>query len=255
MNRAVVAAMTEAGETADSLAAQVGVDPKTAARWASHGRIPRPQTRRRVATVLGREVTELWPDVLKRREPAWFRRWVDIEREAVALRWFELTWVPGLLQTEAYARATLAGERLTSDDVGRLVEARLQRQAILRREDPPMLVVVLDELILRRSAYGDRALMREQCEHLVACGALPTIAIHVVPATVGMYPGLGGPFILAELDDGSVLGHADSQAEAQIIDKAADVATLGRRWERIRGEALSRTQSLELIREAAASWT
>ncbi|MFF5217815.1 Scr1 family TA system antitoxin-like transcriptional regulator [Micromonospora sp. NPDC000442] len=254
MNRAVVAAMTEAGETADTLAERVGVDPKTAARWASHGRIPRPQTRRRVAEVLGREVTELWPDVLKRREPAWFRRWVDIEREAVALRWFELTWVPGLLQTEAYARATLAGEKLTTDDVGRLVEARLQRQAILRRDSPPMLVVVLDELVLRRSAYGDRALMREQCEHLVACGELPTTSIHVVPASVGMYPGLGGPFTLAELDDGSVLGHADSQAESQIIDQAAEVATLGRRWERIRGEALSRAQSLDLLREAAAAW-
>ncbi|GIJ22090.1 hypothetical protein Vlu01_27140 [Micromonospora lutea] len=205
--------------------------------------------------MLGREVTELWPDVLKRREPAWFRRWVDIEREAVALRAFQLAWVPGLLQTEAYARATLAGETLTNDDVGRLVEARLQRQAILRRENPPMLVVVLDELVLRRSAYGDRALMREQCEHLAACGAQPTTAIHVVPASVGMYPGLGGPFTLAELDDGSVLGHVDSQAESQIIDQAAEIATLGRRWERIRGEALSRTQSLDLIREAAAAWT
>ncbi|HWJ10442.1 MAG TPA: Scr1 family TA system antitoxin-like transcriptional regulator, partial [Nocardioides sp.] len=74
------------------------------------------------------------------------------------------------------------------------------------------------------------------------------------PADVGMYSGLGGPFTIAEMPEGARVGHVDGQAQAQIIDRAADVATLDRRWERIRGVALSRAQSLELIREAAASW-
>jgi hypothetical protein len=255
MNRAVQVAMVEAGETADSLAGQIGVDPKTAARWVSHGRIPQTRHRAQVAAILGKDVTELWPDVLKRREPAWFRPWADIEREAVALRGYQLSWVPGLLQTEAYARATLAGEALTAQEVNELVAARVGRQELLRRERPPLLIAVIDESVLYRSSYGDRKLMHEQCAHLAECAELPSVQIHVVPADVGMYPGLGGPFTIAELSDGGRVAHVDSQAQAQIVEQVAEIATLDRRWERIRGEALPRGRSLELLREAARSWT
>ncbi|MEU8422574.1 DUF5753 domain-containing protein [Micromonospora sp. NPDC048835] len=255
MNHALQAAMTEAGETAESLAVQTGVDPKTAARWISPGRVPQPRRRAKLAAILRRDVGDLWPDVLKRREPQWLREWVDWEREAVAIRWFEHTWVPGLLQTEAYARATLAGEALTADEVADVVASRMDRQAIARRERPPLLVAVIHELVLYQSAYGDRALMREQCEHLAECAALPSVQVLVVPRDVGMYPGLGGGFIVAELPDGEHVAHVDSQARAQIVNQAADIATLNRRWERIRSEALSRLQSLDLIRKAAGSWT
>jgi hypothetical protein len=97
--------------------------------------------------------------------------------------------------------------------------------------------------------------MRKQIEHLATCAVLPSVQVHVVPRDVGMYSGLGGGFIIAELPTGEHVAHADSQARAQIINAAADVATLSRRWERIRGEALSRVQSLDLIRKAAGSWT
>ncbi|ABP55447.1 hypothetical protein Strop_3010 [Salinispora tropica CNB-440] len=132
----IAAAMVEAGETAESLAAQTGVDPKTAARWTTPGRVPQPRRRVQVATILGRDVEDLWPDVVKRREPEWLREWVDWEREAVAVRWFEHTWIPGLLQTEDYARATLAGEALTPGEVDELVASRISRQAILRTDRP-----------------------------------------------------------------------------------------------------------------------
>ncbi|MFI2652145.1 DUF5753 domain-containing protein [Micromonospora fulviviridis] len=223
----------------------------------SHGSREIPQTRHRarVAQLLGRNVEELWPDALKRREPAWFRPWADIEREALSLRSFQLAWVPGLLQTKAYALATLAGEALTPAEAGNLAEARLSRQSILRRERAPLLVAVIDEGVLRRTLDEDRPMMREQCDRLAEQAALPNVSIFVVPADVGMYPGLGGPFTIADMPEGARVGHVDSQAQAQIIDRAADVATLDRRWERIRGVALSRAQSLELIREAAASWT
>lgn len=192
---------------------------------------------------------------MNRREPPWLREWVDWERDAVSIRWFEHTWVPGLLQTEAYARATLTGEALTAAEIDELVASRLERQAILRRDRPPLVVAVIFEGVLHQSAYGDRELMREQLEHLVHCAALPGVQIHVVPRDIGMYPGLGGGFILAELPTGEHVAHVDSQASAQLLNEAAAVATLSRRWERIRGEALSRTQSLDLIMEAAGSWT
>ncbi|SCL31695.1 hypothetical protein GA0074692_3160 [Micromonospora pallida] len=255
MNRVFVAAMTEAGVTAEALAAQTGVDPKTAARWANPGRIPQTRHRAQVAALLGKEITELWPDVVRRREPVWFRPWTEIEREAVSLRSFELAWVPGLLQTEAYARATLAAEALTPAEVDDLVAARLARQAILHRARPPLFVAVIDELALRRTAGGDRAMMREQCEHLVRCAALPSVQIHVVPADVGMHPGHGGPFTVAELPDAARVAHVDGQIRAQIVEHRLDVATLDRRWARINGEALPRALSLSLITEAAKTWT
>ncbi|NJP33913.1 DUF5753 domain-containing protein [Micromonospora thermarum] len=255
MNLALQAAMAKAGQTAESLAAQTGVDSKTAARWVSPGRVPQPRRRAQVAAILGRDVGDLWPDVLKRREPQWLREWVDWEREAVALRWFEHCWVPGLLQTEAYARATLAGEALTPAEVDELVASRIERQAILRRERPPLLTAVIFEGVLYQSAYGNRQLMREQVEHLAEYATMTAVQVHIVPRDVGMYPGLGGGFIIAELPGGEHVAHVDSQAPAQILNQAADVATLSRRWERIRGDALSRNQSLNLIREAAGSWT
>ncbi|MEU7613054.1 DUF5753 domain-containing protein [Micromonospora sp. NPDC049204] len=255
MNQVLIAAMAEVGETAESLAGQIGVDPKTAARWANPGRIPRSRHRVEVARLLGREVGDLWPDVLTRREPAWFRPWIDIEREAVALRWFELAWVPGLLQTEAYARATLAMESLTSEEIEDRVSARMLRHAILHRPRPPLVVAVLDEAVLRRRAGRSAALMREQCEHIATCAALPHVQVHVVPADTPMYLGLGGPFTMAEMPDGAQVAHVDGQVRAQIIDETTEIATLGRRWARIVGDALPRAQSLDLVRKAAAAWT
>ncbi|WP_229400751.1 DUF5753 domain-containing protein [Micromonospora okii] len=254
MNHGLVAAMAQAGETADSLAGQIGVDPKTVQRWVSPGRMPRPRHRSQVAAILSRDVEDLWPDVLKRREPVWFRPWVDIEREALSLRAFQLAWVPGLLQTKAYARATVEGEGLSPSQADEVAAARTARHAILRGHGGPLFVAVIDEGVLRRSLYGDRTLMAEQVGYLVECAQLPAVQIHVVPSDVGMYPGLGGPFTIAEMNEGRV-AYVDSQAQAQIVEQGPDLATLERRWERIRGEALPRGRSLDLLREAAASWT
>ncbi|MCO1596898.1 DUF5753 domain-containing protein [Micromonospora sp. RHAY321] len=255
MNHAFVAALAEACETAESLADRIGLHPKTVARWANPGRVPQSRHRAEVAKILRKDVVELWPDVLNRREPVWFRPWVDIEREAVALRAFQLAWVPGLLQTEAYARATLAWEALTLTEIDELASARVDRQVILTRDRGPLFVAVLDEGIIRRAVAGGRALMAAQLAHLVSCAELPSVQLHIVPADAAAYPGLNGPFTLADLPDGTRVAHVDSQAQAQIVDQASEIATLERRWERIRGEALPRGRSLDLLKEAAASWT
>ncbi|MEO3779220.1 DUF5753 domain-containing protein [Micromonospora sp. B11E3] len=255
MNRAVAEAMAATGQTAESLAEQIGVDPKTAARWANPGHIPQSRHRAKVAALLEREVAELWPDLLKRREPGWFRPWMEIEREAVSLRAFQLAWVPGILQTEAYARATVEGEGLSPERVNEVASARNARHTILRRQGGPLYIAVIDEGVLGRSAYGSRALMAEQLDYLVECAQLPSVQIHIVPSDVGMYPGLGGPFTIAEMPDGARVAYVDSQMTAQIFEQPADVATLERRWERIRGESLPRKRSLDLLKEAARSWT
>lgn len=198
----------------------------------------------------------LWTELVKDdAAPVWFREWIEIERDAASLRWYEHSFVPGLLQTEAYARATLTGERLTADEADQLVRSRLDRQAILRRDLPPLLIAVLDESVLYRSAYGDRSLMADQLLHLETSAGLTQVQIHIIPSAVGMHPGLAGAFILADGSDGSAAAHADSQLAARIVGSPVEVATLAGRWERLRGIALPVDQSLELIKKAAASWT
>jgi transcriptional regulator with XRE-family HTH domain len=183
------------------------------------------------------------------------REWIELEREAVLLRWYEPAYVPGLLQTEAYARATMSGNLQQPGEIDQRVASRLDRQAILTRDVPVPLVAVIDVMVLRRPAHRQPDIMREQLEHLVKMSELPHVQILVVPEEAGIYPGLQGGFILATLGDGSVVAHLDHQVRAQVVSQPDDLATLQRTWEAVRGEALPRRQSLELIKEVAQTWT
>ncbi|MFJ6198585.1 helix-turn-helix transcriptional regulator [Micromonospora sp. NPDC092111] len=187
--------------------------------------------------------------------PTWLRQWIEFEREATTLRWFELSYLPGLLQTERYARATLAGGRFTADEVDRIVTSRLDRQTILGRDRPPQLIAVLDEAVLRRPVLDQPGLMAEQLDHLVDLAGEEHIQVHVVPVDAGMYLGLAGQFIIAELPDGARVAYADNQLSAQIVDAPGDIARLAKTWEIVRNEALPRRQSIELIKEVTKSWT
>lgn len=255
MNDALRAAMSEAGLTTESLAAQVGVDPKTSARWLAEGRVPHPRHRVAAAAALGRDIADIWPDTLRRRDPVWFRPWQEIEREAVALRWFEMAVLPGLLQTEAYARAVLMDAGLTNrGDVERHVAARLARQNILARDNPPQLTAVVDEGVLRRPV-GGRTTMHEQIQAIIKASEAPHVRVHVVPSSVGAYAGLNGPFVIASTPEHRVAVYLDNQLQGQVVDGAEEIAAIQAAWESVRGEALSRSQSIELIMEVAETWS
>ncbi|MFK3979762.1 helix-turn-helix transcriptional regulator [Micromonospora sp. NPDC050397] len=197
----------------------------------------------------------MWQDLVKdEAAPRWLREWLEYEREAIALRWYEPAYVPGLLQTEAYARATVMGARLTPDQAEQRVLSRLERQSVLTRDPLPQAYFVLDEQVIRRPC-GRPGVMAEQLEHLVTQAEQEHIQLHLVPAEVGMYPGLAGAFILAELPDNFRVGHVDTQLKAQIVLRADDVANLSMTWESVRGIALPRGQSLDLLKEVAKTWT
>ncbi|WBB82396.1 DUF5753 domain-containing protein [Micromonospora sp. WMMD882] len=255
MNEALRVAMATAGETADSLAAKVDVDPKTVGRWVALGRIPHPRTRVAVAAVLGHAAAELWPEPYRRRDLPWFRPWADLEQEATDLRSYQPLLVPGLLQTEAYARAMLrTGNLLPPDEVEQIVASRLARQCVLRREPPPQLVAVLDEAVLRRRV-GDRAVMREQLLRLADAAEEPHVQVRLIPADGPWHTGLAGPFVLARMPDAREVAYLDNQLRGEVVTDPDDVATLSRRWESITGEAFPRRRSVELIREVAQTWT
>ncbi len=239
-------ALAGAGMTANDLADRIGVDPKTVQRWVSRGRVPHPRHRFASAEVLGQPIDTLWPEAVRRA--AWFRPWVEIEREATSLRSFEVSVIPGLLQTEAYARAVLGSGPLAGDDVVQFVTARLERQAAtLDRLRPPLTTFVIDEAALRR---GDLDIMADQLRHLVEVGKRPGILIHIVPLAAGAHPGQAGSFVIARLGN-EEMGYLDDQLQGRVVTDANHIAELQCVWETIRAVALPRDQSAELILEVA----
>jgi transcriptional regulator with XRE-family HTH domain len=200
------------------------------------------------------ELYEILSEHLKRRAyPGWFADWPDKEAQARRLRSFEPLVVPGLLQTEAYARAILSTRvGVTAEDLDEAVAARMDRQRILHREQPPELWVILDEAVLRRPVGGP-GVMREQLFYLTKAARRPYIVTQVIPFTAGAHEGMrGGAFVLAEFAGASAVAYQDAASSGQIIEDAAAVSALAVTWDTLRLDALSRAASISLIEEAAA---
>ncbi|TYB94081.1 helix-turn-helix domain-containing protein [Micromonospora sp. WP24] len=190
------------------------------------------------------------------RQPSWFRPWLEAERQAQQLRTYQPALVPGLLQTEEYARAVIRTDDMVSDDeLERRVAVRMDRQAILFGAHHPKYIAVIEESVLRRADEGFRGIMTEQIIHLVQCAERPHIHIHVVPNSIAIHVGLVGAFALARSADGGWLGHLENQLGGVVVDNDEDVAILLSRWESVRSEALSRQQSVELMKEVVTSWS
>ncbi|WP_434742801.1 helix-turn-helix domain-containing protein [Micromonospora sp. SH-82] len=256
MNEVLRAALQESGHTFESIAERIGVDPKTPARWLRDDRVPQPRHRAAAARLLGRDIADIWPDKPRRQEPIWFRPWQEIEAEAVLLRSYEPLVFPGLLQTEAYARAVLTrGGLLPPQDIARHVATRMARQTILTREkNPPRFTAVVDESVLRRPVGGP-ATMREQLTALVTAAEADHVRIQVVPSTVGAYAGLNGPFVLATAVDHQMACYLDNPLKGTVVTDTDEMAAILNAWENVRAEALSHWQSVDLISEVAQTWT
>jgi len=187
--------------------------------------------------------------------PSWFQDWANKEAEATTLRWFEPLIVPGLLQTEDYARAIFRTRlKTTEEEIDELVAARLRRQEILTRNDPPMLWVILDEGVMRRPV-GGRHVMAEQVHRLIEAAQRPTVRIEIVQAATGAHDGLEGPFIIADLPNAPSAAYREGARRGQVVRDPKQVAELMVCWDTLRSEALSRSDSLALLEEAAKTWT
>ena len=129
--------------------------------------------------------------------PDWFEEYLGLEGAASVIRTFELQFVHGLFQTEAYARAvTLLGHKTApADEIDRRVSLRLKRQDIVTSPEPPQVWSVMDEAVLRRSV-GGRAVMRAQLERLAEIASLPQVTIQVVPFGGGGHAAAGGSFTI-----------------------------------------------------------
>jgi transcriptional regulator with XRE-family HTH domain len=178
--------------------------------------------------------------------PPGFSGFVDLEAKATIIYIFESMVVTGLFQTREYAHEVLkAGRR--PDVVDRLIAARMDRQEILGREDPPQIVFVLDEWVLHRPV-GETKTRQDQIRHLIDLAERPNITMQLVPARTGAYAGLPGAFILLSFDDGPDLVYVEGHAEDQVIDQPDKVRAHELRFSLIRGAAMSADDSLKLLR-------
>ncbi|MER7460501.1 helix-turn-helix transcriptional regulator [Micromonospora sp. NPDC126480] len=201
-------------------------------------------------------LTSLLKMVERAGQPSWFRPWLEAERDARQLRCYHPTLVPGLLQTENYGRAVIRADGMLSDgEVERRLAIRMDRQAILDRPEPPQLIAVLEENVLRRADESFRGLMVQQIAHLVDRAEQPHIGVHLIPAEISIHVGLSGPFTLARGADGGWAGYLENQLDGTPVDKDEDLATLHARWEEVRSEALPHRQSVELMKEVMLSWS
>jgi transcriptional regulator with XRE-family HTH domain len=183
--------------------------------------------------------------------PTWFEDWLQAEGEAQSLRIWSPMLVPGLLQTAEYARALFLAEQTdTSDDaIDALVAARLERQAILDRPEPPDVVVVLDEAVLHR-LVGSTSAMHDALVQVAELSRRPYVVVQVVPASNGANAGLSGAFSIAAADGMPETLQMDG-VEDRTMEKRALVRKAAVTFDRVRADALPREASRDLILKVA----
>lgn len=186
----------------------------------------------------------LWPLALRWAFPPWFRPYVELEWAATAIRMFHPLLVPGLVQTEGYARAILRTGRPTNLDD--LVTARMERQRILTRDNPTKLWIILDEGVLRRPV-GGKAVMKAQLEQLRVLADSPPHVLQIIPRTIAAYPGSGSPFGLLSFSEGSDVVHVDGFPKGYLLAETADVSTAADAYDLLKASALPPDESAPMI--------
>jgi transcriptional regulator with XRE-family HTH domain len=188
--------------------------------------------------------------------PDWFELYVGLESAACRLREHDDTLIPGLLQTRGYALGVYGNRSgMTDDKRDRLVEVRLQRQALLQRRlpAPPRFDVMLSEAVLLR-VVGSSAAMAEQLRHLLAMSRLPNVSIRIVPLAAGLHFGaVAGAFVMLDFPPGNRIEpepsvvYSESVTGALYLDRKEELAAYERIWTSLDALALDEHQSRQLI--------
>ncbi|GAA3108715.1 helix-turn-helix transcriptional regulator [Streptomyces rectiviolaceus] len=181
--------------------------------------------------------------------PGWFSMYVSLEGAASLIRSYEPHFVPGLLQTEEYARGVMRSGAIGQtrpEDIERYVALRMERQSLLTREDAPRVWIVMDETALRRPVGGPDV-MREQIDKLLEAVELPHVTLQIAPFAAGTY----GPFVLfrfamAELPD---MVYSEYLTGAVYLDARTEVATHLEVMDRMAAQAATAHRTKELLRD------
>ncbi|MFE6126876.1 MULTISPECIES: helix-turn-helix domain-containing protein [Streptomyces] len=183
--------------------------------------------------------------------PGWFQTYVGLEGAASHIRIYEVQFVHGLLQTEAYAHAVVARgiPNAPRAEIDRRVALRLERQKVLVSERAPHLHAVLDEAALRRP-YGDREVMQGQLRHLIEISENPNVTLQVMPFSFGGHAGESGAFTLLRFpeSDLSDIVYLEQLTSALYLDKREEVAQYERVMKRLQEDSPDSAESRDVLR-------
>ncbi|GAA0970500.1 helix-turn-helix transcriptional regulator [Actinocorallia libanotica] len=177
--------------------------------------------------------------------PNWLQQYIDVEAVSSVIRAWESTLVPGLLQTPDYARAALQAGNVP--DVEAALAARMARQEILEREDPPVLWILILESLLEIPG-GGRAVMRAQIAHLLEASHRPNVGLRVIPKETGLHSGLDGPFMIMTTGSGDV-AYVEAPGGGRLVPSQLEVQSYVLRYDRISQEALPAGLSRDLMKQ------
>lgn len=184
----------------------------------------------------------------RERFPAFAQDFVEYEQEAVTLLSYQNQVVPGLLQTEGYARAVFVSlyPPLEGDVLEERVAARLDRQSMFDRKPRPMASFLIEESILTRP-LGGRSVLSEQIQHLRRCAELPFLGLQIMPTSREKHAALDGPMVLLETPDHDQLAYVEGQRVSVLIDDLDEVSVLQQKYGMLRSQALSPEESMRLL--------
>jgi transcriptional regulator with XRE-family HTH domain len=194
--------------------------------------------------------TCIYEDMLTEPYPAWFGPRVAYEDRAAVITDWEQRGIPGLLQTEDYARAVIRACRPYDppEALEHEVRSRLERQDILARDNPPNLWVVISEGVLRQRV-GSRDVMAAQLDHLVKVAESPRAVIQVLPFSATDAPGADGPATLFEFREAQPVAYLEGWGTGRVVEDPKDVAAIATALSMIKGCAMSPGDSRSLIEQ------
>ncbi|MCW2891020.1 MAG: hypothetical protein JWO75_509 [Actinomycetia bacterium] len=186
--------------------------------------------------------------------PDWFETYLGLESAATSIRSFEMQFVPGLFQTEDYARAVtrLGHQTALVDEIERRVGLRRKRQELLARAQPPRIWAVMDEAVLRRPV-GGIAVMRAQLRHLVEAARMPTVTIQAVPFARGGHAGASGSFSILRFEERDLpdVVYIEQLTSAVYLDQRPDIEHYLEVVDQLSGEALTPAATVRFIEQVA----
>ena len=184
---------------------------------------------------------------------AWFVGWVDAEKDAHLLRYWNPVLVPGIVQTPEYAYEVFRACGRSHEQATADVNARIQRQDVLNRMDPPTVVIVMWEPVLHHQ-IGTAEVMRAQLSRLLEVSERPGVLVHVVPSAFGANAGLGGPVSLASATGKPDVLLTSSLLEDVVTSDVAQAKTAANTFETVRGVTANILDTRRIISEAKAAW-
>ncbi|MFH9980211.1 helix-turn-helix domain-containing protein [Streptomyces sp. NPDC017179] len=195
----------------------------------------------------------LQDEVDRAKLPRFFRNVALLEAEALSRFSYDPLLIPGLLQTEAYAQALLEAHfpPLDEEIVEQRVAARLARQTLLSRKNPPVVFVFIVEEGALRRVVGSSTVMREQLEHLLTCAQMRNVELQVMPTARGAHSGLNGPMVLLESTHRKRHVYVEAQDVVTVRSDDDEVSEFWLRYGMLRTQALNTEESSRLIERMA----